>query len=75
MRKSYLFILILPILFLILIGCLDFGIDLETTSPTQDQVNRCCSEMYLNPLTNHPPLILVLQGLYQSGHRTFSYLS
>ena len=63
MRKLYLFILILPISFLILIGCLDFGIDPETISSTQDQVNRCRSEMYLNPLMSISSLGFKLEDI------------
>jgi hypothetical protein len=50
-------------IFLILIGCLDFGIDPETIPSTQDQVNRCRSEMYLNPLMSISSLGFKLEGV------------
>jgi hypothetical protein len=43
-------------------GCLDFGEDEETTSPTKVQVSRCRSEMYLNLLMKITPLGFKLQG-------------
>ena len=60
MRKSYLLIVLL--LILSLAGCLDFGKDEETTSPTKAQVARCRSEMYLNPSMKITPLGFKLEG-------------
>ncbi len=60
MRKSYLLIGLL--LILSLAGCLDFGKDEETTSPTKAQVARCRSEKYLNPSMKITPLGFKLEG-------------
>ena len=60
MKNSYLF-LSLALLFT-LNGCLRFGDDEETESPTTDQVNRCISEMYLNPSIPITPLGFKLLG-------------
>ena len=62
MKKSYLFISLLPILSFMFTGCLDFGKNEGTTSPTPDQVNRCRSEMYLNPLMRITLLGFKLEG-------------
>ena len=43
-------------------GCLEFGNDEETTSPTKEQVDRCRSEMYLNPSMQITPLGYKLEG-------------
>jgi len=43
-------------------GCLDFGEDEETTSPTNAQVARCRSEMYLNRSVQLTPLGYKLLG-------------
>ena len=61
MRKSYLLIA-LAIFLSVLTGCLDFGEDEETISPTKDQVSRCRSEMYLNPSIKITPLGFKLEG-------------
>lgn len=45
-----------------LTGCLEFGEDVETTAPTQAQVDRCRSDMYLNRLTKITPLGYKLEG-------------
>ncbi len=62
MRKSYLLIALLPILSFMFTGCLDFGKDEETTSPTKAQVSRCRSEMYLNPSMKITPLGFKIEG-------------
>ena len=62
MRRAYLLIALLPIFSLMLTGCLNFGKDEETTSPTKDQVSRCRSEMYLNPSMKITPLGFKLGG-------------
>ncbi len=43
-------------------GCLEFGNDEETDSPTKEQVDRCRSEMYLNPSMQITPLGYKLEG-------------
>lgn len=43
-------------------GCLEFGNDEETSSPTKKQVDRCRSEMYLNPSMQITPLGYKLEG-------------
>ncbi len=45
-----------------LMGCLKFGEDEETTTPTTAQVSRCFSEMYLNPSLELRPLGYKLEG-------------
>jgi len=62
MRKSYLLIALLQLFSFMFMGCLDFGEDEETTSPDQTQVNRCRSEMYLNPSMKITPLGFKLEG-------------
>jgi hypothetical protein len=44
------------------IGCLEFGTDEETTTPTEDQVSRCRTEMYLNDAAEITPLGFKLLG-------------
>lgn len=43
-------------------GCLKFGDDVETTSPTTAQVKRCVTEMHLNPAVQMTPLGFRLIG-------------
>jgi len=43
-------------------GCLNFGKDEETTSPTPEQIARCFSEMHLNPNLKLQPLGYRLEG-------------
>jgi len=43
-------------------GCLKFGDDEETTSPTSAQVDRCRREMYINPSVELTPLGYKLLG-------------
>ena len=43
-------------------GCLEFGKDEETIMPTKAQVDRCRSEMYLNPSVKITPLGFKLEG-------------
>ena len=44
------------------VGCLSFGTDEETTSPTESQVSRCQTEMYLNDALKITPLGYKLLG-------------
>ncbi|MFT5836609.1 MAG: hypothetical protein ACI9ZV_000105 [Candidatus Azotimanducaceae bacterium] len=60
MRKSCLLITLLAIISIT--GCLDFGNDEETTSPTKAQIDRCRHEMYLNPSIRMTPLGFKLEG-------------
>lgn len=60
MKKIYLLITLLAVL--TFTGCLDFGEDEETTTPTKDQVNRCRSEMYLKPSVKITSLGFKLRG-------------
>ena len=62
MRKSRLLIAVVPVFSLMSAGCLNFGKDEETTSPTEAQVSRCRSEMYLNPSMKITPLGFKLEG-------------
>jgi hypothetical protein len=57
-----LILLIIIIISISLSGCLNFGKDEETTSPTPAQVSRCYSEMYLNPDLKIHPLGYKLEG-------------
>jgi len=50
------------ILLLSLNGCIDFGEDIETEKPNENQVNRCFAEMYLNPSMELKPLGFKLEG-------------
>ncbi len=61
--RRFQFVTVLTVLFWVT-GCgrLDFGTDEETTSPTQAQVQRCRSEMYLHPALKIVPLGYKLQG-------------
>ena len=52
MRKLCFFSLLMMLLFS---GCLGVKVE-ETTSPTKEQVNRCRSEMYINPSIRIAPL-------------------
>lgn len=60
MRRLH-FVIALTVLFSSA-GCLKFGTDEETTSPTQAQVDRCRSEMYLHPALKIVPLGYKLWG-------------
>jgi len=60
MKKTTLFIIIL--LSALPPGCLDFGKDEETQTPTAAQVARCRSVMYLNPDLKIGPLGFKLRG-------------
>ena len=59
MKKVHLVILLFM---LSLTACLDFGDDIETASPTKEQVESCRSRMYLNPGVKIKPLGYKLQG-------------
>jgi len=59
MIYKHLFLLLITISFT---GCLDFGNNEETTSPTEAQVERCRAEMYLNPSMKITPLGFKLEG-------------
>ncbi len=54
-------LVLVPMLILVH-GCLDFGDDFETTSPTEQQVSGCRKAMYINTSVNITPL-----GLYYAG--------
>ena len=54
--------LLLPALSVVVTGCLKYGDDVETTSPTEAQVARCRAEMCLNPALNVTPLGFKLEG-------------
>ncbi|VAX38797.1 hypothetical protein MNBD_PLANCTO02-1757 [hydrothermal vent metagenome] len=56
MKNLYLLIVLLSAFSFMLAGCLNFGKDEETTSPTKAHVSRCQSEMYLNPSMKIIPL-------------------
>ena len=43
-------------------GCLEYGTDEETASPTQAQVDRCRAEMYLRADLEMTPLGFKLEG-------------
>ena len=43
-------------------GCLDFGDDINTTSPTKKQIDDCISRMYLNPSLKIEPVGYMYQG-------------
>lgn len=60
MKKAFLLMLLVPLI--AVTGCLKFGEDEETTTPTTTQVNRCKSEMYLNPSVKITPLGFRLEG-------------
>jgi len=62
MRKSYMLTALLLSLSLISTGCLAFGIDEETTTPTEAQLSRCRAEMYLNPSMKITPIGYKLEG-------------
>lgn len=47
---------------LLLSGCLSFGSDVETASPSPEQVARCVAEMYINPGVVIRPLGFKLLG-------------
>jgi len=55
-------LLIALLLALSFAGCLEFGKDEETTTPTKAQVDRCRSEMHLAPSAKITPLGLKLEG-------------
>jgi len=46
----------------LLSGCFEFGTYEETTTPTKAQIERCRSEMYLNPTAKIIPLGYKLEG-------------
>ncbi|NLW83104.1 MAG: hypothetical protein GXY41_01670 [Phycisphaerae bacterium] len=60
MIKKYLIIVLFSLT--ALTGCLKFGNDEETNTPTTDQVARCKSEMYLNSSATVIPLGYKLLG-------------
>ncbi len=62
MTKSYQLIALSLMLVFMLTGCLDFGNDEETTTPTEAQLSRCRAEMYLNPSMKITPLGYKLEG-------------
>lgn len=47
---------------LLLAGCLKFGRDVETTSPSASDLQRCRAEMYLEPDLDLTPLGFKLEG-------------
>jgi len=59
MNYKHLFLLLITISFT---GCLDFGNNEETTSPTEVQVERCRAEMYINPSIEITTLGFKLEG-------------
>jgi hypothetical protein len=61
MRTKRYWIVILIVLITTL-SCLDFGDDLETTSPTEEQVQRCRQEMYIRDSADITPLGFALLG-------------
>jgi len=48
--------LTLLLLVVLIAGCLRFGKDEETTSPTKIQIDKCKTVMYLNPSINISPV-------------------
>ncbi|MCK4542438.1 MAG: hypothetical protein KAU17_09400 [Spirochaetales bacterium] len=60
MKKIHLLIALLVALSFT--GCLEFGENEETITPTKTQVDRCRSEMYLNPSAKITPLGFKLEG-------------
>ncbi len=60
--KNLCFVVMALLLLVSLNGCLDFGEDVETEKPNESQVNRCLSEMYLNPSIKMTPLGFKLEG-------------
>ena len=61
MKKTHLLTALLVALFFA--GCLKFGEDEETITPSKAQVDRCRSEMYLNPSAKITPLGFKLEGV------------
>ena len=56
-------LLILSTFFLLLTtGCLDFGDDITTTNPTQEQLDFCKAVMYLNEELVYEPIGLKILG-------------
>ena len=55
MQKRYNFIII-TVLLVFTIACLDFGPEEETTTPTEEQVNLCKAELYIQESANITPL-------------------
>lgn len=60
--KRVLTLLLTFVITLSLAGCLSFGEDIETTTPTPAQLAKCKSELYLNSKTTIQPLGLYLVG-------------
>ncbi len=47
---------------LLTMGCLDFGEDIVTTNPTQEQLDFCKTVMYLNDELSYEPIGLKILG-------------
>lgn len=61
MKKPYT-VMTLVLFVIIISGCLGSGRDEGTTMPTESQVNRCLSEMYLNVSAKITPLGFKLES-------------
>jgi len=55
-------LLVIVCISLVITGCIDFGKDMETTSPTDQQVSKCKEIMCLNQDLNLEPLGLKSYG-------------
>lgn len=61
-KRSYMLMIVTAASLVTTMGCLDFGKDEETLTPTQSQVQRCRAEMYVNDTVNITPLGFKLEG-------------
>lgn len=52
----------LLLLVISMVGCLKFGDDEETTSPTKKQIDKCRAVMYLSPVMKITPVGYKFQG-------------
>jgi hypothetical protein len=62
MTKPRSVMILISVLLVTAIGCFGFGRDEETTTPTESQMNRCRTEMYLNDSVEIMPLGFKLLG-------------
>jgi len=62
MKQKWQIVILLVVIVSTTVGCLSFGTDEETTSPTESQVSRCRTEMYLNDALKITPLGYKLLG-------------
>jgi hypothetical protein len=55
-------LVVISIVLITTISCLDFGEDVETTTPTQEQVKWCRQEMYVQDSAKITPMGFALLG-------------